>query len=173
MAAPGYPQARPLFMSSYFSGRPQILTVRERVDAELKNAMRAKDKVRVEALRSIISQLSYRRIEAGQELEPDAQIDVVRKLIKQRNDSISEFAKAGRTDLVDKETAERDILKEFGPPEADPEVVRAAVREVLAGMDPAGRTEGAAMKILMPKLKGQADGSVIKAILLEELQTGV
>jgi uncharacterized protein YqeY len=132
--------------------------------------MRAKDKVRVETLRSIISQLSYRRIESGQELTAEEQIEVVRKLIKQRTDSITEFAKAGRTDLVDKETAERDILKEFAPADMDEAAVRAIVRETLAGLDVAARTEGGAMKMLMPQLKGKVDGSIIRAILIEELQ---
>ena len=152
--------------------RGAILTILERVNADLKDAMRAKDRIRIDTLRSVISQISYRKIEAGNDLSPDEQLDVVRKLVKQRNDSITEFGKANRQDLVDKETSERDILQAYLPAQMDPEAVRVIVHEVLATLEGAARTEGNAMKALMPRLKDQVDGRVIRKVLLEELAVG-
>jgi len=147
----------------------RILAIKEQVDADLKDAMRAKDKIRVETLRSILSAFSYRRIEAGRELSEQEQIDAVGKLVKQRNDSILEFGKAGRQELVDKETAERDILKAYLPPQMSDEEVQAIVRETLASLAPEARNQAGAMKLLMPKLKGKADGNVIRTLVEQEL----
>jgi len=147
------------------------LTLKDRISTELKEAMRAKDQVRLDTLRSAISAFSYKRIEAGRELEEADQIDVVRKLVKQRTDSIGEFEKAGRAELVAKERAEREILAAFLPAQKSEAEVRAIVRDVLAALAPAQRTQGAAMKALMPRLKGEADGNTIRTIVTDELRT--
>ncbi len=146
-----------------------MATIKEQVDADLKDAMRAKDKLRVETLRSILSAFSYRRIDAGHDLSAEEQNEVVTKLVKQRTDSISEFAKAGRQELVEKETAERDILKTYLPPMMDEAEVLAIVREVLGGLAPEARNQAGAMKVLVPRLKGKADGNLIRQLVLQEL----
>ena len=156
-------KSRSIFM------RYSALTIKEQVDVDLKDAMRAKDKIRVETLRSILSAFSYRRIEAGRELSEQEQIDVVGKLVKQRNDSIVEFAKAERQELVDKETAERDILKTYLPPQMSDEEVAVIVRDTLAGLAPETRNQAGAMKLLMPQLKGKADGNLIRKLVEQEL----
>lgn len=147
------------------------MTPRERITAELKEAMKAKDQVRVDTLRSALSAFSYRRIEAGRELETDEQLDVIRKLVKQRTDSITEFAKAGRDELVAKETRERDLLQAFVPREKTADEIRPAVRAALEALPSEQRTQGAAMKVLMPQLKGETDGNTIRTVVLEELKT--
>lgn len=149
--------------------RYTILAIKEQVDADLKDAMRAKDKLRVETLRSILSAFSYRRIDAGRDLSDQEQSDVVGKLVKQRTDSIVEFGKAGRQELVDKETAERDILKTYLPPQMSDDDVATVVRETLATLPPEGRNQAGAMKLLMPKLKGKADGNLIRKLVEQEL----
>jgi uncharacterized protein YqeY len=145
------------------------MTLKERISTELKEAMKAKNQLRLDTLRSAISAFSYKKIEAGRELEEADQVDVVRKLVKQRNDSIAEYEKAGRTELVDKERAERDILAEFLPAQKSPDEIRTIVRAELAAMPADQRTQGNAMKLLMPKLKAEADGNVIRTIVTEEL----
>ncbi len=145
------------------------MTTKERISAELKDAMKAKNQLRLDTLRSAISAFSYKKIEAGRELEEADQLDVVRKLVKQRNDSITEFTKAGRTELVEKERAERDILAEFLPAQKSADEIRAIVRAELAAMPDDARTQGNAMKVLMPKLKAEADGNTIRTIVTEEL----
>jgi uncharacterized protein YqeY len=147
------------------------MTPRERITADLKEAMKAKDQVRVDTLRSALSAFSYRRIEAGRELEADEQLDVIRKLVKQRTDSITEFAKAGREELVAKESRERDLLQAFVPREKTADEIRPAVRAALAALPSEQRTQGAAMKLLMPQLKGETDGNTIRTVVLEELKS--
>jgi uncharacterized protein len=146
------------------------MSLKDRVSAELKDAMRAKDQVRLDTLRSAISAFSYRKIEAGRDLGEDEQIDVVRKLVKQRADSIAEYARAGRTDLVERETREREILAALLPAQKSAEEIRPAVRAALATLPPEQRTTGAAMKLLMPKLRGESDGATIRAVVVEELR---
>lgn len=147
------------------------MTLKERIAAELKEAMKAKDQVRVDTLRSVVSAFSYRRIEAGHELSEQEQLEVLRKLVKQRGDSIAEFEKAGRTELVAKETRERDILQAFLPPQKTAEELRLLIRSALQSLAPEQRNQGAAMKLLMPQLKAEADGNTIRTLVAEELQS--
>jgi uncharacterized protein YqeY len=145
------------------------MTTKERIASELKEAMKAKNQLRLDTLRSAISAFSYKKIEAGRELEEADQLDVMRKLVKQRTDSITEYEKAGRTELAEKEKAERAILAEFLPAQKSADEVRAIVRAELAAMPAEQRTQGNAMKVLMPKLKAEADGNTIRTIVNEEL----
>jgi len=146
------------------------VTLKERIASELKEAMKAKEQVRLDTLRSAISAFSYKKIEAGRELEETDQLDVVRKLVKQRTDSITEYEKAGRLELAEKERVERAILAAFLPAQKSVDEIRAIVRAELAAMPPADRNPGAAMKALMPRLKGDADGNTIRQVVTDELK---
>ncbi len=126
--------------------------------------------MRVDTLRSALSAFSYRKIESGRELEAAEEIEVVRKLVKQRTDSITEFAKGNRADLVEKETREREILAALLPAQKSADDIRPIVRAALDELPPAERKEGSAMKLVMPRLRGEADGSVIRQVVLEELK---
>lgn len=145
------------------------MNVKEQITADLKDAMRARDQVKLDTLRSVLSAFTYRRVEAGHELADDEQLAVVGKLVKQRNDSITEFGKAGRTDLVDKETRERDILQTYLPAQKSADEIREVVKSAIAGIPVDGRNQGAAMKAVMPLLKGLADGNLVRQIVTEEL----
>lgn len=147
------------------------MALKETIAADLKTAMKARDQVRVDTLRSALSAFSYKRIEAGRELEEADQIDVVRKLVKQRSDSIVEFEKGNRPELAAKEAREREILSALLPAQKSPEEIRAVVRGALAELAPGVRNQGTAMKAVMPRLKGEADGATIRRIVLEELGT--
>jgi hypothetical protein len=146
-----------------------MANVKELISADLKEAMKARDQVRLDTLRSVLSAFTYKRVEAGHDPTDDEQLAVVQKLVKQRNDSIAEFAKAGRAELVEKETRERDILQQYLPAQKTDDEVRALVRAALAGIPADGRNQGAAMKAVMPQLKGLADGNVVRRIVTEEL----
>jgi uncharacterized protein YqeY len=145
------------------------MSIKDRITADLKDAMKARDQVRLDTLRSVISAFNYRRIEAGADLSEAEQLAVVARLIKQRTDSIEQFGKAGRTDLVDKETRERDILVQYQPAQKSADEVRAIVREAIATLPAAGRNQGAVMKLVMPQLKGLADGNVVRTVVGDEL----
>jgi uncharacterized protein YqeY len=146
-----------------------MASVKDQISADLKDAMRARDQVRLDTLRSVLSAFTYKRVEAGHDLADDEQLAVVQKLVKQRADSIAEFQKAGRTELVDKESRERDILQAYLPAQKSPEEIRAVVQSALAELPDDGRNQGAAMKVVMPLLKGLADGNVVRQIVTEEL----
>jgi uncharacterized protein YqeY len=145
------------------------MSLKDRISADLKDAMKARDRLRADTLRSVISAFSYRRIEVGRELSDDDQLEAVRKLHKQRSDSITEFARGGRADLVDKETRERDILSTYLPPQKTADEIRNLVRDAIAALPPEQRNQGALMKAVLPGLRGSADGGLVRSVVLEEL----
>jgi uncharacterized protein YqeY len=146
------------------------VALKETISAELKEAMKARDQVRVDTLRSALSAFSYKKIEAGRDLEEADQLDVVRKLVKQRTDSIGEFERGNRPELAAKEARERDILAALLPAQKSAEDIRPIVRAAVAALPPDGRNQGAAMKAVMPQLKGEADGATIRQVVLDELK---
>jgi len=91
------------------------MSIKDQISADLKAAMKSRDQVRLDTLRSVLSAFTYRRVEAGHDLTDEEQLAVVQKQVKQRNDSIGEYEKAGRAELVAKEMAERDILAHYLP----------------------------------------------------------
>lgn len=145
------------------------MSIKEQIGADLKDAMRARDQVRLDTLRSVLSAFDYRRIEAGADLSDADQLAVVQRLVKQRGDSIEQFSKAGRDELAAKETREREILLTYLPAQRSPDEIRAVVRAAVAALPAEGRNQGAVMKAVMPQLKGLADGNAIRQIVSEEL----
>jgi uncharacterized protein YqeY len=145
------------------------MSIKEQITADLKEAMRARDQVRLDTLRSVVSAFTYKRKEATEDLSEADQLAIVQRLVKQRGDSIEQFTKAGRTELAEKETRERAILQQYLPAQKSPDEIRAVVREALAGLPPDGRNQGALMKAVLPGFKGLADGNVVRQIVTEEL----
>jgi uncharacterized protein YqeY len=143
--------------------------LKDRIASDLKEAMRARDQLRLDTLRSAISGFTYKRSEAGADLSDADELAVVQRLVKQRTDSLAEFEKAGRTELAEKERAERDILMAYMPQQKSADEIRAIVREAVASLPADGRNQGALMKIVMPQLKGVADGNLVRQIAGEEL----
>ena len=142
----------------------------DRLNADLKEAMKARDAERTGTLRMAISAMKYRTIERNTQLSDEEQLDVLRKQVKQRNDSIEEFTKAGRVDLADKEQRERTILEEYLPARMAGDALRAAVKSALAGLA-ADAKFGDAMKAAMAALKDQADGKAIQEAVKAEMST--
>src|SRR5690348_6040017 len=132
--------------------------------------MRARDQLRLNTLRSALSGFTYKRTEGGRELSDADELDVVRRLVKQRADAMGEYEKAGRAELADKERAEREILLAYLPAQRTPAEIREIVQSVLAELPPESRNAGAVMKVVMPQLKGLADGNLVRQIVAEELQ---
>ena len=140
----------------------------DRLNADLKEAMKARDAERTGTLRMAISAMKYRTIERNTQLSDEEQLDVLRKQVKQRNDSIEEFTKAGRVDLADKEQRERTILEGYLPARMSGDALRAAVKAALAGLG-ADAKFGDAMKTAMAVLKDQADGKAIQEAVKAEM----
>lgn len=146
-----------------------MAALKDRIAADLKEAMKARDQLRLDTLRSVLSGFTYKRTEAGVELTDADEADVVRRQVKQRNDAAAEFEKAGRKELADKELREREILTAYLPAQKSADEIRAIVRAIVAELPQGGRNQGAVMKVAMPQLKGQADGNLVRQIVTEEL----
>ncbi|MFY9720225.1 MAG: GatB/YqeY domain-containing protein, partial [Candidatus Cybelea sp.] len=130
--------------------------------------MRARDQLRLDTLRSALSGFIYKRTEAGRELSDADEIEVVTRQVKQRADSLAEFEKGGRPELAEKERKEREILLAYLPAQRSPEEVREIVQSALAELPADQRNMGAVMKVVMPQLKGVADGNLVRQIVTEE-----
>ena len=140
-----------------------------RIQGDLTAARKAQDKPRTLVLGTILSAIKNREIELGRAPTDDEVIEVVRRGIKTRRESVEQYQKAGRTDLADQESGEIVILQGYLPPEADPAEIRAAVRSAIeSGANDVGKV----MAQVMPKFKGKADGKAINQIVREELQAG-
>lgn len=143
--------------------------LKDRIASDLKEAMRARDQLRLDTLRSALSGFQYKRSEGGQELSDSDETDVVQRLVKQRADAIAEYDKAGRTDLAEKERKEREILLTYLPAQRSAAEIREIVQSVLAELPAESRNAGAVMKVVMPQLRGVADGNLVRQIVTEEL----
>lgn len=146
-----------------------MAALKDRIATDLKEAMKARDQLRVDTLRSALSGFTYKRTEAGVELSESDELDVVRKQVKQRNDSAAEFEKAGRQELADKEKREREILMAYLPAQKSPDQIRAVVKAIISELPGETRNQGSVMKLTMAQLKGLADGNEVRRIVTEEL----
>ncbi|MBI4265535.1 MAG: GatB/YqeY domain-containing protein [Acidobacteria bacterium] len=143
----------------------------DQVNADIAAAMKARDAARLSALRMLKAAITNKSVEKGRTLDDAEVVQVVSSLVKQRRDSIDQFAKAGRTDLVDKETAEIAVLEHYLPPAATAEEIDAAVAAAIAETGAASPKDvGKVMKAVMPKLAGtHADGRTINEAVRRKL----
>jgi hypothetical protein len=147
------------------------MALNEKVNADIAAAMKARDAARLSALRMLKAAIMNKGVEKGRDLEDAEVLQVVSSLVKQRRDSIDQFSKAGRTDLVDKETAEIAVLDEYLPPAATAEEIDAAVAAAIAETGASSPKDiGKVMKAVMPKLAGKnADGRTINEAVRRKL----
>ena len=149
------------------------MTLQQRVDSDLKEAMRAKDVTKLGVLRMLKSALKYAAIaKSGAEAElSDAEaVQVIRKQAKQRQDSIESFEKGGRAELADKEKQELAILNTYLPQGMSPDELAKVVRETIAELGATSKAQmGAVMKALQPKIAGRADGKTLSAEVSRQL----
>jgi len=136
-----------------------------RFEGDLKVAMKSGDKRRVATLRLVIAALKNERIQAGRELTGEEVEATLRRAVKQRKDSIEQYAKGGRQDLVDAETEELSILESYLPKGMSDDEVEAALKSVIAekGLS-SSKDVGLAMKELMARHKGRVDGKKAQEI---------
>jgi len=139
------------------------MTLNHKVSADIAAAMKARDASRLSALRMLKAAVMNKSVEKGRDLDDAEVLQVVSSLVKQRRDSIEQFSKAGRTDLVAKETGDLAVLQDYLPPSATPEEIDAAVVAAVAETGASSPKEmGKVMKAVMPKLAGKnADGKAV------------
>jgi uncharacterized protein len=149
------------------------MTVQERIDSDLKDAMRAKDAAKLGVLRMLKSAMKYVAIEkAGAEasLDDNEAVQVIRKQVKQRQDSIQSFEQGGRPELAAKEKDELAILSAYLPQSMAADELGAAVRDAIAEVGATSRAQmGAVMKVLQAKLAGRADGKTLSQEVQRQL----
>jgi uncharacterized protein YqeY len=147
------------------------MSMNDQVGADIAAAMKARDASRLSALRMLKAAVMNKGVEKGRDLDDAEVLQVIASLVKQRRDSIEQFGKAGRTDLVDKETAELNVLQAYLPAGATPEEINAAVAEAIAETGASSPKDmGKVMKAVMPKLAGKnADGKAVNEAVRRSL----
>jgi uncharacterized protein YqeY len=136
------------------------------------DALRAGDKTRLAALRMLISAIRYRSDELGHDLSDEEIREVAGKEVKKRTESIEAFDGAGRTELADKERAEREVLAAFAPEQLPPEAVEALIDEAIASTGATSPAQmGAVMGAIMAKGRGKIDGGLVQQKVRERLGT--
>jgi uncharacterized protein YqeY len=144
--------------------------LREKIADDMRGAMKAREAVRVAALRMLMAAIKNAEVEKRHELSDDEVLDVVTREAKRRRESIEAFEKGGREDLVAKEAAELTVLDSYLPERLSDEELAALVDAAIAetGAD-SPKQMGEVMKALMPKLRGRADGGQVSALVKARL----
>ena len=147
------------------------MTFIDRISQDIANAMRAKEPVRLGALRMAKAALMNQEVQKGRPLDEAESQQVMTSLIKQRRDSIEQFRKGGRDDLADKEAAEITTLESYLPPPIDAAGLDGVVDEVVSELGASGPKDlGRVMKAVMPRLAGQAvDGKMVTELVKRRL----
>jgi len=148
--------------------------LKQKLKEELKGSMLARNELKTSVLRMLLSAVNYYEIQkggAGYEATDEDVLSVIQKEAKQRKDSIEEFKKAERSELVDKETKELEMLQAYLPQQMSEEEIRTLVKEAIDQTNAKTIAEiGKVMGALMPKVKGKADGSLVSKLVKETLQ---
>ncbi|MGM9930423.1 GatB/YqeY domain-containing protein [Pradoshia sp.] len=143
----------------------------ERLNSDMKQAMKDKDKDKLSVIRMMKASLQNEGIKLGkQELSEDEELTVLSRELKQRKDSLQEFDKAGRQDLTEKLHAEIAVVESYMPKQLSEEELDALVTEAIAQTNATSKADmGKVMSAIMPKVKGKADGSLVNKLVLQHL----
>jgi uncharacterized protein YqeY len=146
------------------------MTLKDQITEDMKTAMRAKDAPRLLTIRGLLAACKQREVDERVVLDDAAVIAIVDKLIKQRKDSISQFASAGRTDLVDKESAELQLLEGYIPQRMSADEIATEVRAIVTELGAAGPGDmGKVMGAVKTRLAGKADMGLVSAAVKQAL----
>jgi hypothetical protein len=146
------------------------MSIFEQIDKDMIAAMKAGEKDKLTVLRGLKSDLKYKQIDTGKDLTDEQSVEVLSSAAKKRRDSIEQFAKGGRDDLVKKEQAELEIINSYLPKQLSEQELRDLVAAAIedTGADSPQKI-GLVMKALMPKVKGKADGKLVNKMVAEML----
>ena len=148
-----------------------MVTIKDRLEEDIRNTMRARDRERLETLRFLKSQIQLTEKNNLTELDESGVTDVVAKQVKDRRESIEMFGQGGRADLVAKEEASLAILLEYMPEQLGDDEIEALARQAIADTGAAGPGDrGKVMGRIMPQVRGKADGSQVNAIVSRLLE---
>ena len=146
------------------------MELREKIEADTREALKSGAKEKVSTLRMLNAALKNKQIDKRRPLTAEEVIETVRSLIKQRKDSIEQFAKGGRQDLVDKETAEVAILEAYLPKQLARQELESMIRDAITQTGAqSARDMGKVMKALIPMVGGRADGKLVSELVKNAL----
>ncbi|AST06734.1 hypothetical protein AF2641_07625 [Anoxybacillus flavithermus] len=146
------------------------MSLLERLNNDMKQAMKNKEKDKLSVIRMVKSALQNEAIKLGKTLTEDEELTVLSRELKQRKDSLQEFEKAGRTDLVDKVKEEITVLELYMPKQLSEEELTQIVKETIAEVGASSKADmGKVMGAIMPKVKGKADGSLVNKLVQQHL----
>lgn len=147
-----------------------MTTPRERIELEVRQALKAQDKVELSTLRMLLNSIKNERIRSGSEVDDATFVQLVKSAIKQRRDSIEQYERGGRTDLADRERLEAEILGRYLPEQVDEGEIRAAIRELVEEQSLSGlQSMGRVMQAMIARFGASADGATINRIAREVL----
>jgi uncharacterized protein YqeY len=145
------------------------MSIKDKISEDLKAAMRAKDSVRLDAIRSVRAAITLREVEKQRELNDDEVIEVVRSLRKQKLESIEMFQSGGRTDLVERETREKEVLESYLPQAPTREAVEQTVAQIISELGASSvKDMGRVMQASKERLSG-ADGKLLSEVVRAQL----
>jgi len=146
----------------------------ERINSEMKDAMRNKKSVKLSIIRMLMAAVKNAEIaKKFKKLEESDFIQVIQKMIKEHKESITQFEKGNRMDLVNKEKAELEILQKYAPAEMSEEELLSIVKATVSEMGITSKADtGKAMKAVMEKVKGRADGKLVNQLVMSLLKSG-
>lgn len=148
-----------------------MVTIKERLEDDIRNTMRARDRERLETLRFLKSQIQLTEKNNLKELDESGVTDVVAKQVKDRRESIEMFGQGGRADLVAKEEASLSVLLEYMPEQLGNDEIEAIARQAISDTGASGSSDrGKVMGRIMPQVRGKADGSQVNAIVSRLLE---
>ena len=146
------------------------MTPREEIQAQLTEALKARESTRLSTLRLLLTAIDNERIAKGEEVDRNGFLKIVQKALKQRKESAEAYAKGGRGEQAARETAEAEILVALLPPQVDEAEIRTAIEDLVATEGLAGpQAMGQVMKAMVARFAGNADGGTISRIAREVL----
>lgn len=147
------------------------MTLAERLNEDMKQAMKAQDKFRLSTIRMVRASVKNQEIELRRPLDDNEVLEILSREVKQRKDSLQEFQKAGRDDLAQNLIAEIDIIAQYLPQQLTEEEIKAIVKQTMQETGASSKADmGKLMGALMPKVKGRADGKLVNQIVQQLLQ---
>ncbi|MCK4404515.1 MAG: GatB/YqeY domain-containing protein [candidate division Zixibacteria bacterium] len=145
-------------------------SLKQRIDQDTTEALKSKDSLKLSVLRMLKSEIKYKEIEKGSELSDDEVISVLSSSVKKRKDSIQQFEKGGRDDLASKEKAELELSLKYLPEQLTEEELSRIISQAIEETSAAGVSDlGKVMKVIMPKVKGRADGKRVNQMVSSQL----
>ncbi|MCU9592968.1 GatB/YqeY domain-containing protein [Caldibacillus thermolactis] len=146
------------------------MSLLERLNEDMKVAMKNKDKHKLSVIRMIKSSLQNEAIKLGRDLKEDEELTVLSREVKQRKDSLREFETAGRSDLVEKIQTELTYVEHYLPEQLSEDELKTIIQDAIQQTKATSKSDmGKVMGVVMPKVKGKADGSLVNKLVLQAL----